>query len=94
MAHLNSKACRDLAKGFRLNDLIQRGRRSELRVSIGLSLPALAFQGTRALCAFDAVGCIVAPAAGISVTDVDPARAGLLKHAFDLIKDVAEMLDK
>ncbi len=46
------------------------------------------------MCAFDSIRCIVAPASGISVTDVDPARAGLFEHAFDLIEDIAKMSDK
>ena len=43
--------------------------------------------------AFEAVWCIVTPAAGIGVAEVDPTGAGLFQDALDFVKDIAKMFD-
>jgi len=43
--------------------------------------------------AFDAIGCVVTPAAGIGVSEVDPAGACFLEDSFDFVKDVAKVFD-
>ncbi len=42
---------------------------------------------------FEAVGCVVTPAAGIGVAEVDPTGSCFLEGSFDFVKDVAEVFD-
>lgn len=56
-------------------------------------MPAPSLLAAWTLGSFDAVGCVVAPAACVRIPEVDPAGAGFLEDAFDFIKDLAQVFD-